>query len=285
MADDTTGSAAERGAPVSAALPTRVRHVEHAMGTVFSFDVRGGSPARVAAALRDAVAWLHHVDAVFSTYRADSQISRLAAGALPLSACSPEVREVHALCEDARRRTGGFFDAGYAGGFDPTGLVKGWAVERAALLVDAAGAEAVCVNGGGDVQTYGGPWRVGVSHPLRRGALAAVVVAAAPGDAPPGGRGLAVATSGPAERGAHILDPRTGRPPRTDLASLTVTAASLTEADVAATAGYAMGAGARAWLTAQPAAEALAVPVSAPPWRTPGFPDARTAAAADRLHD
>jgi thiamine biosynthesis lipoprotein len=282
------GGPADWRAPLAAAVaadvPARTRHVEHAMGTVFSFDVRGGSPARVAAALREAVAWLHHVDAVFSTYRPDSQVSRLAAGDLPLSACSPEVREVHALCERARRRTGGFFDAGYAGGFDPTGLVKGWAVERAALLVDAAGAEAVCVNGGGDVQTYGGPWRVGVSHPLRRGALAAVVAAAAPGDASPAGGGLAVATSGPAERGAHVLDPRTGRPPRTDLASLTVTAASLTDADVAATAGYAMGARARAWLIAQPDVEAFAVPVSAPAWRTPGFPDAGSGAAIARPH-
>ncbi|CAG7648249.1 FAD:protein FMN transferase [Actinacidiphila bryophytorum] len=238
----------------------RLRRVEHTMGTVFSFDVRGAG-ARAAAALEAAAAWLCHVDEVFSTYRQDSQVSRLAAGTLALSGCSPEVWEVLGLCEAAERNTGGWFSAGYAGGFDPTGLVKGWAVERAAAMVASAGADAVCVNGGGDVQVHGGPWRIGVSDPLRKGALATVVEA--DGE-------LAVATSGPAERGCHILDPRTGRPPAEPLASLTVVCRGLTDADVHATAGYAMGGRARAWLESLPGTRAFAVAADGGTWSTAG---------------
>lgn len=232
------------------------------MGTVFSFDARGGDPRRVGAAMDAAAQWLHHVDEVFSTYRPDSQISRLAAGTLTPAACVPEVREVLGLCEAARRGTGGWFSAGYAGGFDPTGLVKGWAVERAAAMLDSAGADAVCVNGGGDVQVHGGPWRIGVTDPLRRGELAAVVHAV---------QRLAVATSGTAERGRHIIDPATGQPAPDDLASVTVVCASLTEADVAATAAYAMGSRAPAWLAERPGTEAFAVLRDGRTWRTRGF--------------
>ncbi|WP_406263195.1 FAD:protein FMN transferase [Actinacidiphila glaucinigra] len=245
--------------------PPRLRHMEHCMGTVFSFDVRGARDPRVRDALDEAVAGLHEVDAVFSTFRADSEISRLGRGELALTDCSPEVREVLGLCEDAERRTDGWFTPRYAGpgtALDPTGLVKGWAVERAVRTIAAAGAGKVCLNGGGDVQLTGGPWRVGIADPLRPGGLATVVEA--DGE-------LAVATSGPAERGCHILDPRTGAPPTEGQASLTVVCASLTEADAWATAGYAMGGRAREWLEALPDVEAFGVATDGTTWHTKGF--------------
>ncbi|MEU3463511.1 FAD:protein FMN transferase [Streptomyces sp. NPDC006733] len=241
----------------------RLRHVEHVMGTVVSFDVRGDAGPRTRAALAAATAWLHHVDEEFSPYRPGSQISRLARGDLAPGGCSPQVREVLRLCADAERRSGGWFSARYAGGIDPTGLVKGWAVERAAAMLHSAGAPAVCVNGGGDVQLHGGPWRVGVADPLRPGAVATVVEAR---------HTLAVATSGPAERGCHILDPHTGAPPADPLASVTVVARTLTEADAWATAACAMGAErARGWLAALPGAEAFAVTPAGATWKTAGF--------------
>src|SRR5690606_40483700 len=86
-----------------AQAPAAVRHVEETMGTVFSFDVRGGQPDAVREALADAVAGLHRVDEVFSTYRDDSQISRLACGELTVGECDPEVAEVLALAEEAER--------------------------------------------------------------------------------------------------------------------------------------------------------------------------------------
>ncbi|CAL9624683.1 FAD:protein FMN transferase [Streptomyces sp. NPDC090994] len=228
------------------------------MGTVFSFDVRGGEPAAVRAALREAVAGLHRADEVFSTYRGDSQISRLARGELTTGECAPEVARVLELAAEAERVSEGWFSTSYEGRLDPTGIVKGWAVERAARRIAAAGPDGVSVNGGGDVQVLGvpgagRPWRVGVSDPLRPGALAAVLSAA-------GARELAVATSGSAERGAHVVDPRTGRSAVTDLVSVTVVADSLTWADCWATAAFAMGSreGLR-WLESLDGVEALLI--------------------------
>jgi thiamine biosynthesis lipoprotein len=247
------------------------------MGTVFSFDVRGAGAgsARTRAALDAAVGWLHRVDEVFSTFIPDSQISRLARDELALSRCDPDVWEVLRLCEDAERRSEGWFSARYrmespglesdrrGSAFDPTGLVKGWAVERAARMLVSAGAESVCLNGGGDIQLHGGPWRIGISDPHHPGGLAAIVEAHDE---------LAVATSGPAERGCHILDPHTGEPPVTDLASVTVICPGLTDADAWATAAYAMGGDrARVWLEELPGAEGFAVTEDGGTWRTSGF--------------
>ncbi|MDN3022301.1 FAD:protein FMN transferase [Streptomyces sp. S.PB5] len=228
------------------------------MGTVFSFDVRGGEPGAVRTALEEAVAGLHRADAVFSTYRDDSQISRLARGDLTVEDCDPEVAEVLDLGAKAEELSDGWFSMRYEGRLDPTGIVKGWAVERAARHLAKAGATGVSLNGGGDVQLLGTPgqqrpWRVGVADPLRPGGLAAVVSAA-------GTTELAVATSGTAERGAHIVDPRTGRSAVTDLVAVTVVAPSVTWADCWATAAFAMGSreGLR-WLESLPDVEALLI--------------------------
>jgi thiamine biosynthesis lipoprotein len=228
------------------------------MGTVFSFDVRGGDPGAIRTALREAVAELHRVNEVFSTYRDDSEVSRLARGDLTLEDCDPMVVEVLELGAEAERSSDGWFSMRYEGRLDPTGIVKGWSAERAARRMAAAGATGVSVNGGGDVQLLGvpgpeRPWRVGVSDPLRPGGLAAVVSAAGTAE-------LAVATSGTAERGAHIVDPRTGRSAVTDLVAVTVVAPSLTWADCWATAAFAMGSReALGWLESLPDVEALLI--------------------------
>jgi thiamine biosynthesis lipoprotein len=229
------------------------------MGTVFSFDVRGGNPGAVQSALEEAVAGLHRVDEVFSTYRDDSQISRLVRGRLTVEECDPEVAEVLEMGAEAERISEGWFSTSYEGRLDPTGIVKGWSVERAARALAAVpGVSGVSLNGGGDVQLLGvpgtqRPWRVGVADPLRPGGLAAVISAA-------GLPELAVATSGTAERGAHIVDPRTGRSAVTDLVAVTVVAPSLTWADCWATAAFAMGSrqGSR-WLESLPGVEALLI--------------------------
>ncbi|MBQ0829757.1 FAD:protein FMN transferase [Streptomyces tagetis] len=228
------------------------------MGTVFSFDVRGGDPGAVRAALDEAVVGLRRADEVFSTYREDSEVSRLARGELTVARCVPEVAEVLELAAEAERVSGGWFSTAYRGRLDPTGIVKGWAVERAARRIAAAGAHGVNLNGGGDVQLLGTPgterpWRVGVADPLRPGGLAAVVSAA-------GAAELAVATSGSAERGAHVVDPRTGRSAVTDLVSVTVVAPRLTWADCWATAAFAMGSREGLdWLESLPDVEALLI--------------------------
>jgi thiamine biosynthesis lipoprotein len=123
--------------------------------------------------------------------------------------------------------------------------VKGWALERAAALT---GARELCLDGGGDLVLRGGPWRVGIRHPLRRDRLCSVL------EVTDG----AVATSATYERGQHILDPRTGRPPRGVL-SVTVTGPDLATADAYATAAFAMGAAGPAWTASLGGHEAMTV--------------------------
>ncbi|ROR38470.1 thiamine biosynthesis lipoprotein [Kitasatospora cineracea] len=207
-----------------------VRHVEHVMGTVFSFAVRDPGPA-TGAAIGRIVERLHRIDAVFSTYRPDSAVSRLGRGEITPEQAGPEVRWVLERCAELTAETGGYFTARPGGRLDPSGYVKGWAVEEASRALRAAGSDRHCVSGGGDVQTAGGPWRVGIADPHRAGAVARVVT----------GHDLAVATSGTAERGPHVLDPHTGLPAGS-FASLTLVGPHLARVDALATAAFAMGA-------------------------------------------
>ncbi len=211
-------------------------HAEPVMGTVFSFTaVHGELPeATVRAALAAACRILHRCDAVFSTWDTGSPVSRFRRGEAALGLMPPEFAEVLAECHAAKTASAGWFDPwAMPGGFDPTGLVKGWAVARALAELRGAGLAGGLVNGGGDVAVFGSPadgdrWRVGIRHPWRADALACVVEIDA-----------AVATSGPYERGAHLIDPATGRPAGR-AASATVTGPSLALADALAT-GVAVG--------------------------------------------
>ncbi len=242
---------------------TAQHRVVECMGTVFSFDVR--PPGLDDVAIDDAIRWLHWVDSIFSTYRPDSDISRLGRGECTLGDCPPEVAEVLDAGARLASETDGYFSMYPAGVLEPSGLVKGWAIERASDLLVAAGSTSHCVNGGGDVQCVGDvsdgqPWRIGIAHPLQAGELAGVVI----------GSGVAVATSGTAERGAHVLDPHTGRPPD-EFASITLVGRRLGVTDAYATAAFAMGSAARAWVEDLPDHQAFAVCCDGTTWSTSGW--------------
>ena len=225
--------------------------VREVMGIPVGIDVRDDTVDP--GALDRAFDWLRWVDATFSTYRADSQVSRLDAGTLALDDAAPEVRAVLARCETLRERTGGRFDVRARGVLDPSAFVKGWAVETVASMLAGEGARNLCVHAGGDVRVCGErapgrPWRVGIQHPHRRDRTAAVLRA----------RDLAVATSGAYERGAHIVDPHTGRAPEGVL-SVTVLGPDLGTADAYATAAFAMGVEGPAWTAGLGDYEALTI--------------------------
>jgi thiamine biosynthesis lipoprotein len=181
----------------------------------------------------EVVAWLHRVDATFSTYKESSDISRY--GEIELS---DDVLGVLDLADALRCETDGYFDVWATGRLDPSGVVKGWAVERASAMLADAGFGVHCVNAGGDIRARGREWRVGIADPFVAGRIAAVV-AVTDG---------AAATSGIAERGAHVIDPHTGRA-ALDLASVTVVGPELARADAYATAALAMGVRAVEWLS------------------------------------
>jgi len=135
-----------------------VRHAEPVMGTVFSFVVYGGDLAEISvrAALGRACDGLHEDDATFSTWHADSPMSRVRRGELALRDAPPEMVEVLVACASARELSGGWFDPwAMPGGVDPTGLVKGWAAERAAAELARWGVAAALINAGGDIVTFG----------------------------------------------------------------------------------------------------------------------------------
>ncbi len=248
----------------TAAIP-RLTHAEPVMGTVVSVDLRAPGPA-AEDAVAEVVAWLHAVDATFSTYREHSEIRRLDRGELLPQDCSPDVRRVLERCRALHRETDGFFDVRAAGALDPSALVKGWAVQRGAALLAAAGLHDFCLTAGGDLVTRGAAvpeecWRVGIQHPRDRRAVAAVVEA----------HDLAVATSGAYERGAHIVDPHSGRPPEGVL-SVTVTGPDLGTADAYATAALAMGADGPAWTLGLDGYEAMTILPDDTVLCTPGFP-------------
>jgi len=203
------------------------------MGMPIRVDVRGPDLAL------DAVfGWLRFVDATFSTFRPESEISRIGRGALARADAHELVREVLDRCDELHRLTNGAFDihAPIPGRLDPSGLVKGWAVERAAGLLEATGARRFLIDAGGDVVLRGGPWRVGIRHPHRHDRLAAVLNL----------RDCAVATSGDYERGPHIVDPHSGGP-ATGAVSVTIVGPDLGTADAYATAAFAMGERGPAW--------------------------------------
>jgi thiamine biosynthesis lipoprotein len=242
--------------------------VEQIMGLPVSVHVRGPDATGDAAerAVAAVFASLRHADRLFSTYRPESQVSRVRRGELAADGWDPLLRTVVALCERARADTDGFFDARVATpDFDPSGLVKGWAVERAAGALAALPGLDFCVNAGGDVVTRG-RWRVGVEDPDRPDRLIVSVDVT----------GGAVATSGSAHRGAHIVNPFTGSP-ATGLRAVTVIGPSLTWADVYATAAVARGPEAVLWLDGLPGYEALLVTPDGGLFATRGWPSVANA--------
>jgi thiamine biosynthesis lipoprotein len=245
-----------------------VVRVEQVMGMPITVEVRDPdlAPRQSASAIDDCVAWFHQVDAVFSTYKVDSEINRLARRELAFADCSEDVRHVLCRCEELRIETAGYFDVMATGRLDPSGLVKGWAVGRGSAMLHEAGSKHHCINAGGDVVLAGEPepgrlWHIGIDHPLVHRAVCAVVAVT---DA-------AIATSGTSARGWHVINPHTGRAAN-ELASVTVIGGDLETADAYATAALAMGLDAPRWLSSIAGYDALVVDTLGHIWVTESFP-------------
>jgi thiamine biosynthesis lipoprotein len=196
------------------------------------------------------VRWLHEVDAIFSTFRPESEVSRLRAGWLSTADGCADLREVMERCQRLRDLSHGRFDPwAVPGGFDPSGLVKGWAADRAAEVLAAVGAPDCLINAGGDVTVRGGPepgrhWQVGLQHPWLPGEVHGSVTVT----------DCAVATSGTYERGDHVWSPQ-----GVAAVSATVVGPDGATADALATALLIEGVAGLRWLTRLPAYSAQVV--------------------------
>ncbi len=177
-----------------------------------------------------------YVDDHFSTYKPDSEISRINQGALAIGQASRDMRTVFALAEDMRLETDGYFNIAHEGKIDPSGLVKGWAISNAATMLRDVGCENFYVEAGGDFQAAGvnaesRPWRVGIRSPFNTAEIVKVLEI----------RDRGVATSGTYIRGQHIYNPVTGGPTDPEILSTTVIGPDVWQADCYATAAFAMG--------------------------------------------
>jgi thiamine biosynthesis lipoprotein len=216
------------------------------MGTGFSF--RGRSPlsdSDTSIILNQACAILHEADLIFSLYKPESPLSRLARGETSVAECPPVVSEIWDACEAWEKTTDGWFSAFTADHtFDPSGLVKTWAANRAAEYVLEQGITDFTLNAGGDVLIADGvteaiDWRMGISKPISIAAEGAGVLTVVDLHRTPF---RAMATSGSAERGTHIWNPKAGgRESAGDFIQVSVVARDLVTADVWATAAFAEG--------------------------------------------
>ena len=193
-------------------MVTRAAYEIAVWGTVLYIEASSTTADRAAidAAIVDVKSFVTDVDSAFSTYKEGSFVSRLRRGEIEIGQCPRDVQDVWDACQNAKYLSEGAFDPwAVAGGFDPSGYVKGWAADRVAEILLAAGAQHVQVNAAGDVTVRGGnlldsgevePWKIGVVNPDNK---LEVVQVFEVWDG-------AVATSGTYERGAHITDPFTG---------------------------------------------------------------------------
>jgi thiamine biosynthesis lipoprotein len=238
---------------------SRLAHAEEIWGTVVSLHLRGSDDDVLAAARGDIVEFLHRVDDVFDADRADSALSRWQRDEI---AATPELQDVLALAGTVAILTHGAFDAKWNGAPDPTGIVKGWAVDRAVEIAASYGVVNLVINAGGNVSTRGssgsgGPWRVGVADPAQQRNVLSIV-----------GHELNVATSGAGLRGEQIQC-RSGR----TAAAATVVGPNLAIADGIATAAIAAGPGAEKILTELDGSGWLSqvIGTDGAVWRSPNF--------------
>ncbi len=210
-----------------------MHHLENVMGTIVTIDIYAReevSAADLTPQLHRARTILHDVDAVFSTWKEASPITKLRRGDITVAEAPPEVAEVLRLCATAHDLSGGWFDPwAMPGGFDPTGYVKGWAAQRALAALVLPGVSGAVVNAAGDIASFGGPggthpFRFGIADPLCPCNLACIVELSG-----------ALATSGTYERGEHLIDPCTGEASARVL-SASVSGPDLGLADALATA-------------------------------------------------
>ncbi|MCU1672999.1 MAG: thiamine biosynthesis protein [Frankiales bacterium] len=255
---------------------TGILHVEQVMGTTVTLDVRDQhlTRAELARAVLAAVEALHEADRMFSTFRPNSAISQLRRGNRQPEHLPADVVSVLVRCAAAAELTRGWFDPwAMPGGFDPTGLVKGWAAQRALRQLTRWGARHALVNAGGDIAVSGNAtatpdgsgWAVGIQDPFQASGLLTTVRV----------REMSVATSGAYERGSLAIDPANGLPVLR-LASATVIAADLALADACSTGAGAHGPDALLWLTAARGVEALLITLDGERLTTPGWPTGET---------
>ena len=221
------------------------RHTEFCMGTVFRFVGKTNlSDTELNEVINEAVRVLHEADGIFSLYKSESPLSKLARGECSVSDCPEVVSTIWDECEKWSRMTGGWFSPFTPEHtFDPSGLVKTWAANKSAQVLEQNGITDFAMNAGGDIRlsediSSGVALQIGISKPITIASPEAEVLTVVNLNGTPF---RAVATSGTAERGDHIWNPKLGSAWAHSISQVTVIAQDIVTADVWATALFAAG--------------------------------------------
>jgi FAD:protein FMN transferase len=241
-----------------------MKRTDFIMGMPITIEIVGNN--REAAAIKKIFNYLRDTDERFSTYKQTSEISQINNGK-PRKLWSSEMTDVLELCDLTRRQTNGYFDIKKSDGIlDPSGLVKGWAINNAADILRKLGFKNFFIDGGGDIQADGKNssntvWKIGIRNPFNVSEIVKTV----------GISGEGIATSGTYIRGQHIYDPlRMGKPPE-NIASLTVIGQNIYEADRFATAAFAMGLNGISFIESLPGFEGYMIDNNKTATMTSGF--------------
>jgi thiamine biosynthesis lipoprotein len=205
-----------------------MRQVAQIMGMPIAVDIPGCSDMDV---FRQAFERLQEIDNRYSTYKAGSELSRFQRGEINEPDLSAEFKKIIKQCQAYEKLTEGYFSAYFSGIFDPTGLIKGWALARAGKIIENSGYKTYCIGAGGDIIARSDTdkiWNIGIQHPERKSKIIDKIAA----------KNVAVATSGNYERGKHIVNPKTGKL-ADKLLSVSVIGPDIILADVLATAIFA----------------------------------------------
>ncbi|MBX4197501.1 FAD:protein FMN transferase [Candidatus Saccharibacteria bacterium] len=225
-----------------------MRIVRQIMGLPISIDI---PDAKTAADFEPAFKRFEQIDHRFSTYKPDSEVSRYIKGEITENDLSGELKYVIERCHEAEQKTDGYFSAWAGGKFDPSGYVKGWAIAEAAKELERQGIKTYCIGAGGDILARSNTdkvWNIGIQSPADKAEILNKLSIS----------NGAIATSGNYERGAHIINPKTNKPPD-GLVSVTVVGPDIIWADVLATAIFARGSQAADFMAKQPGYELFVV--------------------------
>lgn len=207
-----------------------MRKVEQIMGMPITVDIPFCDDEKV---FKKVFGRFSEIDSRFSPYKNDSDLSKFQRGEIETKNLSTEFKNVMVACEKAEKETNGYFSAYFAKKYDPSGYVKGWAIDEAGKVIEKSGFKTYCIGAGGDILARSDSdkiWNIGVQDPKDKTKIVNTLSI----------KNGAVATSGTYERGKHIINPKIHQPAENFL-SVTVTGPDIIKADILATAIFAAG--------------------------------------------
>lgn len=179
--------------------------------------------------------YLNFIDQKFSPYKPNSEVSMINRGDIKEDDYSNDMKTILMLSGETKKATNGYFDVYQNGIFDPSGIVKGYAIYESSKILKNKGFRNFYIEVAGDIQISGKnekkqSWRVGIRNPFNVKEVIKIIGLSDKG----------IATSGNYVRGKHIYNPRAQKA-ADDIASITVIGPNVYDADRFATASFAMG--------------------------------------------